>query len=114
MPHPASSCQPSIAEGYTLSRHALRRMRSRCIPSDAVRAALWYGRVVLTRGAELYVIGHQEVRRYAGEGIDLSAHEGVQVVCTPEGHILTVYRNRDFRSLRPRRRTHWHHRHDVH
>ncbi|HZI04384.1 MAG TPA: DUF4258 domain-containing protein [Archangium sp.] len=108
IPHP-----PAVSEGYSLSQHALKRMRSRGLPVEALRAALWFGRVVKTRAAEFYVIGHQEVRRYAQEGIDLSAHEGVHVVCTPEGHVLTVYRNRYLGHLRPRTRryrSHWHHR----
>ncbi|KFA90327.1 hypothetical protein Q664_29390 [Archangium violaceum Cb vi76] len=104
------SPQP-LSEGYSLSQHAQQRMRMRGIPLEAVCAALWYGRVVRTRDAEFYVIGHQEIRRYAHEGIDLTAYEGVHVVCTDEGHILTVYRNRDLSHLRPRRyRSHWHHR----
>lgn len=106
MPHPSRSPQP-LTEGYALTRHARQRMRSRGIPPDAIRAVLWYGRLVHTRGAEVYAIGRQEVRQYASEGLCLSPYEGLQVVCTPEGHVLTVYRNRDFRSLRSRR-PHWH------
>ncbi len=102
-----------ISEGYALSEHALKRMRMRGLPAEALRAALWYGRVIHTRAAEFYVIGHQEVHHYATEGIDLSAYEGVHVVCSPDGHIVTVYRNRDLSLLRPRTRRfrpRWQHR----
>jgi len=43
-------------------------------------------------------------------GIDLSHREGIQIACAPDGTILTAYRNRNFRGLRPRRtmaRTAW-------
>ena len=42
--------------------------------------------------------------RYRLDGVELSSVEGVQVVCTDSGSILTVYRNRDLRGLRPRSR----------
>lgn len=87
-----------------LTRHAWERMTSRNLSSSAVQAALEYGRLAYVRGAAIYAIGRKEVERYASEGIDLTQHEGVQVVCTPQGTILTVYRNRDFRGLRPSRR----------
>jgi hypothetical protein len=95
---------------FLLTHHARRRMRHRALSAEAIALALAYGRVFWLRNADIYVIGRREVADAAGEGVDLSAHEGVQVVCTPEGVVLTTYRNRDFRSLRPRRRRprpHW-------
>lgn len=85
----------------SLTRHAAERMPRRGIRLAAIHAALDYGRVVYTRGAFIYLIGHKEVNRQRQEGIDLSAFVGVQVVCSPDGSILTVYRNRCFRGLRP-------------
>jgi hypothetical protein len=84
-----------------LTHHAAERMPRRSIRLVAVRAALRYGREVYTRGAFIYGIGYKEVDYYRREGIDLSAFVGVQVVCSPEGTILTTYRNRSFRGLRP-------------
>ncbi|HLK99592.1 MAG TPA: DUF4258 domain-containing protein [Myxococcaceae bacterium] len=103
----------ALVEGYDFSQHALKRMRGRGLPAEALRAALLYGRVIHVRAADHYVIGHREIRHYATQGIDLAAYEGVQVVCSPEGTIVTVYRNRDLSQLRPRRRKFrpfWHHR----
>jgi hypothetical protein len=85
-----------------LTKHAAERMCTRGLPRAAVSAAVRYGRVVHTRGADILVIGRREVEWYGRDGIDLSRYEGVQVVCSTEGAILTVYRNRDFRGLRPR------------
>lgn len=88
----------------TLTDHAWKRMNARGLSSTAVEAALEYGRVAHVRGAAIYAIGRKEVDEYANYGVDLKHHEGVQVVCKPSGAILTAYRNRDFRGLRPSRR----------
>ena len=79
------------------------RMATRHLSEHAVAATLVYGRIVQIRGAEVYALGRNEVRRYAREGVDLSAFEGIQVVCTREGTVMTAYRNRAFRTLRSRR-----------
>jgi hypothetical protein len=85
-----------------LTRHAAERMARRGIRLAAVLAALRYGREVYTRGAFLYGIGRKEVDLYRRLGIDLAAYAGVQVVCSPDGAILTAYRNPNLRALRPR------------
>lgn len=90
--------------GQNLTKHALKRIESRRLTLLAVTAALDYGRVVHVRGAEIHAIGRKEVEQCSRWGLDLSAHEGVQVICTAEGAVMTVYRNRDFRGLKPRRR----------
>jgi len=78
-------------------------MLARHIDEAALEAALLYGRLVHVRGAEFHVIGRKEVERWAAVGVDLTPFEGVQVVCSSEGAVLTVYRNRDLRQLRPQR-----------
>ncbi len=100
-----------VALRRMLTAHAADRMSTRGLRAPAVTAALDHGRVVHIRGADIHAIGRREVASCKRDGIDLSRHEGVQVVCGPEGHVLTVYRNRDFRSLRPRRRRRRAHRH---
>lgn len=89
---------------YSLTRHAWERMCGRGLSPTAVRLVLNYGRAAHIRGATIYVIGRKEVERYRQHGIELSSVEGAQVVCTESGSILTVYRNRDLRGLRPRSR----------
>jgi hypothetical protein len=88
----------------TMTDHAWKRMSARGLSSSAIEAALEYGRVAHVRGAAIYAIGRKEVDECASVGIDLKQFEGVQVVCKPSGAILTVYRNCDFRGLRPSRR----------
>ena len=84
-----------------LTSHAEERMAARGLRAEAVAAALAYGRIVYNRGADIYAIGRREIARYAEQGIDISAYDGVQVV-TSDGAILTAYRNRSFKGLRDR------------
>ena len=89
-----------------VSVHALQRMHERRISEAAVQATLEHGRVAHVRGAAIHAIGRKEVSAMQRQGIDLSEYEGVQVVCACDGEIMTAYRNRDFRGLRPRGRRH--------
>lgn len=93
-----------IQSEYSFTRHAWERMSGRGLSPSAVRLVLNYGRVAHIRGVTVYVVGRKEVERYRLDGIELSSVEGVQVVCTDSGSIVTVYRNRDLRGLRPRSR----------
>jgi hypothetical protein len=103
-------CHLDIAPGYRLSIHAWQRMCARGLSPSAIRAALEYGRVVHLREAEYYLLGRAQVAAAARVGIDLHAHEGVQVVVAEDGTIKTAYRNHDFSSVlsergnKPRRR----------
>lgn len=93
----------STANGDTkMTRHATERMAQRGIPSEVVDTVIGYGRAVHTRGAVIHAVGRKEVERFRRDGIDLSDCEGVQVVCSTRGAIVTVYRNHDFRKLRSR------------
>lgn len=88
----------------SLTRHAKIRMQQRSLTASAVDSALQFGRLIRIRGAEVFALGQREIRTAAKYGLNLTAHDGVQVVCTGSGVILTAYRNRNFRRLRPRRR----------
>ncbi len=91
---------PSMACPLTLTRHARSRLDGRRIPLAAVEAVLAYGRRVWARGAQIHALGDKEVRAAARLGLDLRPYSGLQVVCAPDGAVLTAYRNRDFRALR--------------
>jgi len=83
-----------------LTRHATARMTHRGVPTEVVELVIGYGRTVYTRGAVIYAIGWKEIEGNRHEHVDLSGCEGIQVVCSTDGAILTVYRNHDFRGLR--------------
>lgn len=83
-----------------LTQHAGNRMNHRRISTASIDLVIEYGRVVFTRGAMIYAIGRNEVERYKKEKVDLSDCEGIQVVCSLDDVVLTVYRNRNFRGLR--------------
>jgi hypothetical protein len=91
-----------LSSGHDLTYHAWSRMSRRGLSPQALRLVLSYGRVVYTRGATIYAIGRKEIARWRDE-IDLSDLEGVQAVCGDES-VITMYRNRDLRGLRPRTR----------
>ena len=94
-------------EDYALTQHAQQRMDVRGFSSADVNQVLAYGRRVHTRGAIIYAVGRKEISLCESFGIDLSNLDGLQVVCSTDGAVVTVYRNKDFRGLRPkRRRTH--------
>jgi len=86
----------------TLSRHAAYRSRTRDIPLEAIEVVLDLGRHRATRGADVYTLGWREVRFHAERGLDLSRWEGIEVVCSHEGEVITVYRNKNPRALRDR------------
>ena len=95
-----SKATPRCIVEDQLTCHAAERMQFRDISEEEIEEVLAYGREVCTRGAVVYAIGRCEIGRWAAEGIDLSKHDGLQVVTAHDGTILTVYRNRNFRSLR--------------
>lgn len=92
-----------MGNGYHLTRHAWERMSGRGVSPDSVRKVIQYGRVTYTRGAVTFVVGANEVKRFLTEGVDLSKLEGIHVVCSDQA-VITVYKNRNLRGLRPARR----------
>jgi len=82
-------------------------MNSRNVQMGAVEAAMQYGRAHTRPGhALVYAIGRQEVKEARQDGVDIARYNGVQVVVTTEGSkpaVITVYRNRDLKSIRGRR-----------
>lgn len=92
-----------------ITHHAWTRMSGRGLNFKTIDTVLSYGRVIHVRGAAIHVIGRKEVEKLARSGVDVGGCEGVQVVCTPDGSaVLTVYRNSDFRGLKPRGARRWH------
>lgn len=92
---------------FFLTLHAQERMSHRHISAIDIENVISYGRRAYTRGAVIYVVGAKEVKLQRTFGVNLERCEGVHVVCTNDNSILTVYRNRDLRGLKPKSRKHW-------
>ena len=84
-----------------ISYHAKKQMKRRGISSEAIWKVLEFGREVFTRGAIVYVLGRKEIEHFKNVGINLIGLNGLQVVCGEDLSVITVYRNRNFRRLRP-------------
>jgi len=91
---------PAFVPDLSITAHARTRMNSRRISATSIEMVIAYGRAVQARGAQIYALGKKEVLLAAREGIDLRRYAGLQVVCSPNGAVMTAYRNHDFRSLR--------------
>jgi hypothetical protein len=100
-PQPVAK-EHGMKDAPPLSHHAVQRSRTRRIEVDAIATALAYGRARCVRGAEICTLGWREVRYWAGKGVDLARFEGVEVVCSHDGSVITVYRNRKPASIRDR------------
>lgn len=97
--------RPIFDGTYVMSDHAISRMCERSLAPDDVEAVLTYGQPVYDRGALVFRLGRKQVDRFAPRE-QLDHLEGVHVVCTPDdGTVMTVYRNRDFRTPRKTRRS---------
>jgi hypothetical protein len=77
------------------------RMHARRVSTSAVLTvlSLRFGREVHLRGAVVYAIGRNEMEIAKSTCVDLRQQEGPHVVCSRQGTILTVYRNRTLADL---------------
>ena len=85
---------PPIPSVFALTDHALCRMQRRGISRAGVEACLRLGRRVRARGAILFALGRRQIERARREGLRLEGHEGLHVVCSNDGAVLTVFKNR--------------------
>lgn len=100
MRKPPAMSIPAVPTGHQMTRHAYQRMCARGMSLGAIETTLAFGRSFEQHGTVTYVIRRKEVSRYRGEGIDLTAFEGIHVICGEAGRVITVYRNRDLHRLR--------------
>lgn len=100
MQSPTDQVTRDIGLDLRFTFHALRRSRTRGIPHRAIEAAIEFGMMRSTCGADFFTLGWREVRLYAELGIDLSRWVGIEVVCARSGEVITVYRNKNPRALR--------------
>lgn len=89
--------QNAIKLGYT--HHAHVRAAQRGFSAKQVATILRYGRKRYQAGAIYYSVGRKEIDQYAKESPQLKQMNGIHVVTSIEGAILTMFRNRDFSIL---------------
>ena len=80
--------------------HGRRRLHSRGISQVAVDAALAWGRLEHSHGAERYRVNRRSVAEARDHGVDISRHLGVTVVISRELELITAYKNRSPRRWR--------------
>jgi hypothetical protein len=105
----AHVCNPSRSlscaindEYFIVTEHALKRAEKRAIGIKQLETVLEYGRVIHSRRARFYVIGKREVKALKHLGSEIRQLENIQVVVDDKTNsVLTAYRNRDFRQIRP-------------
>ena len=84
-----------------LTGHATKRLFGRRLTPAALDLVVVFGRELHVRGATIYVVGRKEVLAGGEFDVDLTVVEGVHVVCDRSGRVLTAYRNRSLRGLKP-------------
>ena len=90
---------------FNLSEHACSRMNQRCIDKRSLKAVLTFGRVIRSRGACFYVIGKRDASQLQAMGINVQGLENTQVLVDERtSTVLTVYKNNNFRKIRPIKR----------
>lgn len=91
---------------HQLTRHALLPSQQRCISRTTIDLVITYGREIHTRGATFMVIGRKEADKCKDLEIDLSKAQGVQILLSTVGQVITTYRNQGLRKIRRRKRKH--------
>ena len=90
---------------FSLSDHAFERMHKRAIAKQAIETVLTYGRLIRSRRACFYVIGKRELHHLQKTGVDIYRLENTQVVVDEKSStVITVYKNNNFRKIRPIKR----------
>jgi hypothetical protein len=87
---------PSAGGEFVMSDHAMKRMYENGLSRKSIGLALRHGEPVYDRGARIYRVGKKHVRHV--QSADLRGIEGLQVVSSHDGVVVTVYMNRDFRT----------------
>ena len=90
-----------LPEGFRVTRHAWERMCGRRLSPDALGMVLTFGRELYAHRIRFFAIGRKEIARERAYGVDLRQLDGWIAVCSPDGGIVTVYRNRNFRGMKP-------------
>ena len=84
--------QGSTVASFT--QHARRRSARRNVAPDAVDYVLAYGRMIQRTGAMFYFLGRRDIPPCDRRASWASRLEGSIVIVSPDGAVITIYRNR--------------------
>ena len=82
------------------SKHAVKRSSQRGIKPRHVANILKFGRKKHQNGAVYYSIGRREVDKYKSICPGLKEMNGMHLVTSLNGAVITLFRNKDFRLIR--------------
>lgn len=82
------------------SKHAVKRSSQRGIKPIHVANILKFGRKKYQNGAVYYSIGRREVDKYKSICPGLKEMNGMHLVTSLNGAVITLFRNKDFRLIR--------------
>ena len=97
---PGMVAAPKGLSSYVFSAHARQRMAERRVTELEVDSVLRYGRVFYKAGARIYTVGRREALGLPLSERQRRSTEGIQVVLSDDGHVLSVYRNRNLHKLK--------------
>lgn len=67
-----------------------------------------YGRVIHARWAIYHVVGNKEIEKYGSLEPELKVMNGIQLITSSHGTVLTAFRNKDLRKVHPFKHSHKH------
>lgn len=83
-----------------LTNHAVRRSSQRGIKTKHIANLLKFGRKNYQNGAIYYSIGNNEIERYKNICPALKEMNGMHLVSSLTGNIVTIFRNRNFSCIK--------------
>lgn len=104
-PLPATFSGSAVLE-LVISKHARRRTSQRGISSDRIELAAMLGTRIDQDGATLFFLGRRQLDRRDISSRDRERLEGLTVIVSRDGAVITAYRNRNGVAGRLRRRGH--------
>ena len=79
-----------------LTEHAKRRANSRGISESTIELVISIGRYAYGNNAIYFWLGKKEVKKYIKIIPNITKYEGVVVVASLDGDVITTYKNRRF------------------
>lgn len=78
----------------TWTEHSKQRCAQRCIGEQGIAFVLKHGRKIHRTGITFYFLGHKNIPDDLRKDDRFSKLEGTTLLVSPDGSLVTVYRNR--------------------